>query len=80
MLRYHGRPLVFVLVLIKASLCFAAYDDPKGFRTAGDLLNQGSYLEALAAYNEIVRSSRILTSMRVGLRGSFSWARFTACI
>ncbi|MBW2260300.1 MAG: SpoIID/LytB domain-containing protein [Deltaproteobacteria bacterium] len=67
MLRYHGRPLVFVLVLIKASLCFAAYDDPKGFRTAGDLLNQGSYLEALAAYNEIVTHSDIYESRAKGI-------------
>lgn len=67
MLRFHGRFLIVVLVLIKASVCFAAYDDAKGFRTAGDLLNQGSYLEALAAYNEIVTHSDIYESRAKGI-------------
>ena len=67
MLKCHGRPLVFVLVLLKASLCFAAYDDAKGFRIAGDLLNQGSYLEALAAYHEIVTHSDIYESRAKGI-------------
>ena len=67
MLKCHGRPLVLVLILIKASVCFAAYDDVKGFRVAGDLLNQGSYLEALAAYNEIVSHSDVYENRAKGI-------------
>jgi len=67
MLRCHGRPLVVALILIKASVCFAAFDDIKGFRTAGDLLNQGSYLEALAAYDEIVTHSDVYESRAKGI-------------
>ncbi|MEE9491123.1 MAG: hypothetical protein V3V80_02325, partial [Dehalococcoidia bacterium] len=61
-----GRSLGFIFaisllvpVLIKVSVSFAAYDDAKGFRAAADLLNQGSYLEAMAAYQEIVTHSEV---------------------
>jgi stage II sporulation protein D len=67
MLSYRNRFFVVVLILLKASICFASYDDVKGFRTAGDLLNQGSYLEALAAYNEIVMHSDIYESRAKGI-------------
>jgi stage II sporulation protein D len=66
MFKNHGRSLIIVLILLKTSVCFAAYDDVRGFRTAGDLLNQGSYLEALAAYNEIVTHSDMYESRAKG--------------
>jgi hypothetical protein len=40
--------------VIKVSVSFAAFNDAKGFRVAVDLLNCASYLEAMAAYHEIV--------------------------
>jgi stage II sporulation protein D len=59
--------ILWVLMLFKASLGYAAYDDAKGFRTAADLLNQGSYLEALGAYHEIVTHSDLYESRAKGL-------------
>jgi stage II sporulation protein D len=69
-----GRSLGFIFavsllvpVLIKVSVSFAAYDDAKGFRVAADLLNQGSYLEAMAAYQEIVTHSELYENRAKGL-------------
>lgn len=65
MLKCYGRPLLLtavgwmVLIRILVSPSFAAYDDSTGFRLAADLLHQGSYLEALGAYHEIVTHSEI---------------------
>lgn len=56
-----------LLILIKVSTGLAAYDDTRGFQIAADLLNQGSYLEALAAYDEIVTHSEIYESRAKGL-------------
>jgi stage II sporulation protein D len=56
-----------VSVLVQCSVSFAAYDDAKGFRVAGDLLNQGSYLEAMAAYQEIVTHSESYENRAKGL-------------
>jgi len=71
MLKFHGRPLiVFASLLVPvlvASLGFAAYDDEGGFRVAADLLNQGSYLEAMAAYQEIVTHSEVYENRAKGL-------------
>lgn len=56
-----------LLIVFSGSRSFAAYDDDRGFQAAADLLNQGSYLEALAAYNEIVTHSEIHDSRAKGL-------------
>lgn len=45
------------MVLVRVSICVGAYDDALGFRVATELLNKGSYLEALAAYQEVVTYS-----------------------
>ncbi len=68
-----GRSLGFIFALILlipvlvASSGFAAYDDEGGFRVAADLLNQGSYLEAMAAYQEIVTHSAVYENRAKGL-------------
>lgn len=54
-------------MLISTSPSFAAYDDSRGFRVAADLLNQGGYLEALAAYQEIVAHSESYDNRAKGL-------------
>jgi stage II sporulation protein D len=54
-------------VVIKVSVGLAAYDDTKGFGVAADLLNQGSYLEAMAAYQEIVTHSEVYENRAKGL-------------
>jgi stage II sporulation protein D len=59
--------LACLLILISASASFAAYDDSKGFRVAADLLNQAGYLEALAAYQEIVTHSESYDNRAKGL-------------
>lgn len=59
--------LACLLILINISPSFAAYDDSKGFRGAANLLNQGGYLEALAAYQEIVTHSESYDNRAKGL-------------
>jgi hypothetical protein len=58
---------LLVAVLIKVSVSFTAFDDAKGFRMAADLLNQGSYLEAMGAYHEIVTHSEVYENRAKGL-------------
>ena len=59
--------LACLLILINISPSIAAYDDAKGFRVATNLLNQGGYLEALAAYQEIVAHSESYDNRAKGL-------------
>jgi len=68
----RGRILGFIylaglLFLARASVSFGAYDDVRGFRVAADLLNQGGYLETLAAYQEIVTHSESYENRAKGL-------------
>ena len=56
-----------LFTLINVSASFAAFDDARGFRVAADLLNQGSYLEALGAYQEIVTYSESYENRAKGL-------------